>query len=205
MNIFKNLSYADVFSLANLISGFMGLITCNIQFLILSTVFDGLDGFLARFKGGSSMGKELDSLADLVSFGVLPSFFLVFKSNNVLAYTSAFIYVICSALRLARFNVIKTENFIGLPVTASALILFCLFRLRLSKFLISISALLLSLIMVSTVHYQKIRNTKLLIIGGIAVVVSMISKFGCLLLLSLSLLYLISPILPSGCIRCLMK
>lgn len=88
--------------------------------IVLAAVFDFLDGFAARLlKAYSPMGKELDSLADMVSFGVAPA---------AIAYTLGveyigFLIAIFSGLRLAKFNVDErqTSEFIGLPTPANAL------------------------------------------------------------------------------------
>ncbi len=95
--------------------------------------FDFLDGMAARLlKVHSEIGKQLDSLADVVSFGVLPSviiyhlFYLQDTSSNntIWWYYSAFFIAVFSALRLAKFNVDtrQTNSFIGLPTPASAML-----------------------------------------------------------------------------------
>ena len=77
--------------------------------IILAAVIDGLDGRIARLiKGTSKVGKELDSLTDMISFGVAPAFIMYFWKLNTLGrfgWLLCLIYVICVALRLARFNV----------------------------------------------------------------------------------------------------
>lgn len=86
-------------------------------------VFDFLDGAMARLlKAYSPMGKELDSLSDLVSFGVAPAAMLYNVLPGELAWGAIFIPV-CGALRLAKFNVDtrQTDSFIGLPIPANAL------------------------------------------------------------------------------------
>lgn len=104
-------------------------------FIIISAVFDFMDGMLARVLNAySPMGKELDSLADDISFGVAPSFivFSLFKEVNYPEFLSgvsdyvpytAFIIAIFSALRLAKFNIDErqTSSFIGLPTPANTL------------------------------------------------------------------------------------
>jgi len=104
-------------------------------FIIVASVFDFFDGFAARLlKAYSNIGKELDSLADVVSFGVAPGMIIYVFLRDVLAnacpassliYISllAFLIPVFSALRLAKFNVDdrQTSSFIGLPVPANAL------------------------------------------------------------------------------------
>ena len=85
----------------------------NFQFsvvaIIVAGIIDGLDGRIARLiKGTSKVGKELDSLTDVISFGVAPAFIMYFWKLNELGrigWLICLIYVVCVALRLARFNV----------------------------------------------------------------------------------------------------
>lgn len=109
--------------------------TMALAFIILSAVFDFLDGMLARvLRAPSPIGKDLDSLADDVSFGVAPAI-MVFSLYKEVHYPEflvglsayipylAFIIAVFSALRLAKFNIDtrQTDSFIGLPVPANAL------------------------------------------------------------------------------------
>ncbi len=99
---------------------FNGELSVAFWMVILATVFDFADGFAARLlKAYSPMGKELDSLADLISFGMAPA--AVFFALG-LGYP-AFLLVIFSALRLAKFNIDtrQTSEFIGLATPADAL------------------------------------------------------------------------------------
>ena len=77
--------------------------------IVLAALIDGLDGRIARLiKGTSKVGKELDSLTDMISFGVAPAFIMYFWKLNTLGrfgWLLCLVYVICVALRLARFNV----------------------------------------------------------------------------------------------------
>jgi CDP-diacylglycerol--serine O-phosphatidyltransferase len=107
----------------------------SLIFILLSAVFDFFDGMLARvLKAHSSIGKELDSLADDISFGIAPALivFSLFKEMAYPAFMSeveeyipylAFLIAVFSALRLAKFNVDErqTSSFIGLPTPANAL------------------------------------------------------------------------------------
>ena len=119
----------------NLLCGALGVIftfkgELNIAFylMIASAVCDFFDGFAARLlKAFSPIGKALDSLADMVSFGVLPAMMLYRRMveggvTNILAYIPLVIAVF-SALRLAKFNIDtrQTENFLGLPTPACAM------------------------------------------------------------------------------------
>ena len=107
---------------------FQGALDLAFYMMILAAVFDFLDGFAARMlKAYSPMGKELDSLADLISFGLLPAL-MIHRRLVEGGMTGFWIYVpviICifSALRLAKFNVDdrQSENFLGLPTPACAM------------------------------------------------------------------------------------
>ena len=81
----------------------------SIVAILLSAIIDGLDGRIARLiRGTSKVGKELDSLTDVISFGVAPAFIMYFWQLNTLGkigWLISLIYVVCVALRLARFNI----------------------------------------------------------------------------------------------------
>jgi len=88
---------------------FDGKFELSIIAVIVAGIIDGLDGRIARLiKGTSKVGKELDSLTDVISFGVAPAFIMFFWSMSEigrLGWLISLIYVVCVALRLARFNV----------------------------------------------------------------------------------------------------
>ena len=101
--------------------------------IIFAALIDGLDGRIARLiKGTSKVGKELDSLTDMISFGVAPAFIMYFWKLNSLGrfgWLVCLIYVICVALRLARFNVNSSEEpswkdnfFEGVPSPAGGIL-----------------------------------------------------------------------------------
>ncbi|MFQ5682820.1 MAG: CDP-diacylglycerol--serine O-phosphatidyltransferase [Candidatus Binatia bacterium] len=119
----------------NLICGFFSIIsTFNgwylqaAVFIILAHVLDGLDGYAARLtKTTSQFGIEFDSLADLVSFGVAPAILVYYWALvpwKTWGWLAACLYVVCGALRLARFNVqvknVEKSHFVGLPIPGAA-------------------------------------------------------------------------------------
>ena len=110
-----------------------GKFTLSIIAILFAGLMDALDGRIARLiKGTSKMGKELDSLGDVISFGVAPAFIMYFWSLqylNKLGWLVCLIYVVCVALRLARFNVNSTEEpswkdnfFEGVPAPAGGIV-----------------------------------------------------------------------------------
>jgi CDP-diacylglycerol---serine O-phosphatidyltransferase len=122
----------SVFTLGNL---FLGIISIILAFqgrqtyaalvVIIGMLLDGLDGRVARMLNAQSeFGKELDSLSDVISFGVAPAFIMygvILSSLGWVGMVITALFPICGALRLARFNVMTgtTNYFVGLPITAA--------------------------------------------------------------------------------------
>ena len=119
------------------------------EFAIIAIMFaaliDGLDGRIARLiKGTSKVGKELDSLTDMISFGVAPAFIMYFWNLNSLGrfgWLLCLVYVICVALRLARFNVNSNQDaswkdnfFEGVPSPAGGILVLTPLIISLSGF-----------------------------------------------------------------------
>lgn len=125
----------NTLTLLNLFSGVVGIIWVldgqllyGAYFVLIAAGFDFLDGFVARLlKVQSEIGKELDSLADVVSFGVLPGIILfsLVKEQSALEWLPYLTLIVpmLSAYRLAKFNLDtrQTDQFIGLPTPANAL------------------------------------------------------------------------------------
>ena len=125
----------SLFTTGNLICGFFSIVsTFNGQYLqaaifvVLAHLLDGLDGYVARItKTTSQFGVEFDSLADLVSFGLAPAILVYYWALvpwSTWGWLAACLYVVCGALRLARFNVqirnVEKSHFVGLPIPAAA-------------------------------------------------------------------------------------
>jgi len=130
----------SLFTIANMAFGFFSIISASERnytlaawFIIMSYVMDMLDGRIARLvHGESSFGVEIDSLSDWMSFGIAPAYLMynfVLKDYGFWGYPVAFLYVLCGALRLARFNLkahfgeSSKAYFQGLPIPAAAGIL----------------------------------------------------------------------------------
>lgn len=143
-------------------------------FLLLAVFFDGIDGKVARIVNGTSdFGVQLDSLCDMVSFGVAPAILVyewLLKGFDRVGIVAVFLFVACGALRLARFNVqsgkISNVYFVGLPIPAAAAfiatsVLF-IHKLDLEKAALSIfflvSIYLLAFLMVSTVAFFSFKK-----------------------------------------------
>ena len=113
--------------------------------ILIAGIIDGLDGRIARLiKGTSEVGKELDSLTDVISFGVAPAFIMYFwalSETGRVGWLISLIYVVCVALRLARFNVSSNEEsswkdnfFEGIPSPAGGVLVLMPLILSISEF-----------------------------------------------------------------------
>lgn len=158
-----------VFTLANLLLGVVSLVfTMDNEFqvaaimILLGMVLDGMDGRLARrLNAASPFGKELDSLADLVSFGVAPAilvYAIKLKNFGVAGLIICVIFALCGAIRLAKFNVLNISTyFLGIPITAagSLVALTVLLGNRLPVIAYPVIMVLLSYLMVSNIKVPK--------------------------------------------------
>lgn len=196
----------NVLTGANLFCGFVALtkivqwdpssgsrdIKVALVFILLACIFDLLDGRVARMGGADSpFGREFDSLADIISFGVAPAFLVyrivlkdVFVNHLEVGWFIASIYLLCGAFRLARFNCLASlagggggREFLGFPIPAAAglvssLTLFMMWlddngyldeRFLRSKwrYLLPILMLFLSWMMVSEVKYPTFKKLDL--------------------------------------------
>ncbi len=196
----------NLMTAGNLFCGFVAIIRCiqarfaaiggegtpqefyieAVWFIIAAVVFDSLDGRLARLGGRESLfGKEFDSIADIVSFGVAPALLVVFlilspdqnEHFKLSGFFIGFIYLLCAAVRLSRFNVIthpliytnqakyNTKDFVGLPVPAAAgmivsLVLVILEVTDLKRWVYALPPLmvLIAYLMVSTIRYPSFKQ-----------------------------------------------
>jgi CDP-diacylglycerol--serine O-phosphatidyltransferase len=130
-----------LFTVGNLFCGFSAVLQASHQqfeeaarLIFLAGLLDLLDGRIARLTGSTSeFGVEFDSLADLASFGVAPAFLIwewALSPLHRLGWLLAFLFVVCAAMRLARFNIQAATStrkyFVGLPAPAAAGAVACL-------------------------------------------------------------------------------
>ena len=182
--------------------------------IIFAAIFDALDGRLARLlKVTSLVGKELDSLADLISFGVAPAFIMYFWSLNNLGkfgWLLTMIYVVCVALRLARFNVSsnlepswKDNYFEGVPSPAGGILILMPLIFSLSEInlininydiVVPVLMILISFLLISkipTFAFKKITIPRRMTIFAL---------FGIVLLFGLLLIYTFKVLIICGLI-----
>jgi archaetidylserine synthase len=217
MNLFRVLRLPDLFTLLNAIFGFLAIMAAarsgcgnlghiSVLLILLAAVADGMDGFLARRLGSSPLGASLDSLADLVSFGIAPAF-IAAQSLDLTpsACASGTFYLLCGTLRLARFNVSEKndKSFEGLPIPVAALALSTCVLFNNSTLTILIM-LFLGLLMVSRFTYPKIKDRRILSIVSLIVLVAGFlllwqnnTLYPALILTAIIILYLCSPVVIS--------
>ncbi|MCJ7705663.1 MAG: CDP-diacylglycerol--serine O-phosphatidyltransferase [Desulfobacterales bacterium] len=174
----------NLFTTGNLFCGFWAIISVFQEkfyyaavAILLASVFDILDGKVARLSGATSkFGVQYDSLADLISFGVAPAllaFSWALRPYGRFGWLAAFLFVVCGALRLARFNVMsasgETKYFKGLPIPAAAtmIALTILLYLRLIEtawvkdIVILVMIYVLAFLMVSNIRYFSFKELDL--------------------------------------------
>ena len=162
----------NIFTCCNLMCGLLAVtvsaMNLALVFLLCAFVFDFLDGFSARkMKAESAVGKDLDSLADLVSFGVAPAV-MAFKMLSsfaaewlsVVASAGMLLLPVFTALRLARFNNDSRQkvNFIGLPASASGLLIASLASESLQSFGMLVAVLVCGFLMLSSIPFFSFKD-----------------------------------------------
>lgn len=174
----------NMFTLGNIFCGFYAIIAVlNKHFhtaaiaILLAAVFDGIDGRVARLTNTCSrFGVEFDSLADMISFGVAPGLLIyiwALRPFDRIGWLASFLYVVCGALRLARFNcqvhTSESKSFTGLPIPAAAGTISSFIILHQFLFgpegkkpiLIALMAYALAFLMVSTIRYRSLKQLNL--------------------------------------------
>jgi CDP-diacylglycerol--serine O-phosphatidyltransferase len=147
--------------------------------IIFAMFFDGLDGRIARaMRATTQFGVEFDSLSDLISFGAAPAILMynwVLQPFGRIGWMAAFLFALCGALRLARFNTqasdenTSKDRFVGLPIPPAAGLLACTVLLtrgaleieKAPAVLIVITVYLLALLMVSNIPYHNFKQLDL--------------------------------------------
>jgi CDP-diacylglycerol--serine O-phosphatidyltransferase len=199
--------------------GYFGQIKLALAFILLACIFDLFDGRVARMGGVESpFGREFDSLADLISFGVAPAFLVhrvvlrdVFVTQPEIGWFIASIYLICGAFRLARFNVLSmqpngaSKDFLGFPIPSAAglvasLTLFMLwwdekdFAVGYLRYVLPALLLFLSWMMVSRVRYPSFKSLDLRATRTFTKTLLVILFTGCVLVLREKILVFVLPL-----------
>lgn len=142
--------------------------------LILGAIFDSVDGRVARMTGTqSAFGEQFDSMSDVVSFGVAPAMLIwshFLRDTGRLGLMVSFVFLLCGALRLARFNAnidrVSSNYFQGLPIpgAAMAIVGFCLLSTEFSflvemKFISIVYTLFFSFLMISNIPFNSFKKS----------------------------------------------
>jgi CDP-diacylglycerol--serine O-phosphatidyltransferase len=194
-------------------------IKLSLAFILLACIFDLLDGRVARMGGVESpFGREFDSLADLISFGVAPAFLVqrvvladVFVGQyQRISWFIASIYLLCGAFRLARFNCLATmgvsgsKDFLGFPIPSAAGLVASLTLLILHfntngktlgpwNYVIAGVLIFLSAMMVSTVRYPSFKSLGLRSTNTFTKAIGVAIFIGALFILQEKILYYVLP------------
>ena len=175
----------SLFTMGNLVFGFYAII-CGLDghfrkgslFILLAAALDSVDGRIARMTGTESeFGQEYDSLADVITFGVAPAMLVYLwglRGFNEDSWLLAVFYVVCTATRLARFNVqtrvVDSRYFVGLPSPLAALTICALLSFApeytgdvrtFMQVVLGMALLLIGLLMVSTFRYNSFKQLDL--------------------------------------------
>ncbi len=204
---------------ADLTTGDFQPIKVALMFILLACIFDLFDGRVARMGGVESpFGREFDSLADLVSFGVAPAFLVhrvvlgqVFGEQKEWGWFIASIYLICGAFRLARFNCLATQSgtgggkeFLGFPIPSAAGLVASLTLMIIQfneherdlgawKYFLVAVMIFLSAMMVSTVKYPTFKTLGLRSTSTFLKAVVAALFLGLLVVLREKILYYVLP------------
>lgn len=185
------IAISDVVSLLNMSSGFLSII-CSINhefkiaaiLMVLAIMFDSIDGWVARKTNRQDtlgFGKNIDSLSDIVSFGVAPAIFIYSSINTTSNIFQAIVLlvslmiVVCGVLRLTRYNVIAgkidTQDFIGFPIPGISLAIATFYLSGLyNPYIVLILSIVISVLMISNIRYPKFDNTPIIGISFVLII-----------------------------------
>ena len=205
----------SLFTVGNIFCGYYAILSTTQGFFVhaayaigIAIILDMIDGRIARLTNSSTdFGLQLDSLADVISFGIAPSVLALLWGLSAidprLAWTATFTFAICGAMRLARFNVQAEDlkHFVGLPIpaaggTIAAIVHFVETPVTnpIGSYCMVVAVFALAFLMISTIRYSSLKQLTLgrkshLSILVIALLVALIFNYSKPMLLALALLY----------------
>ncbi len=218
-NILKLIKPADIVTLINALLGFASIIMIvrgdfdvALVLILIAVIADAADGAVARYSGFGVLGANLDSLSDAISFGVAPAVaaFVFLADSGIFAGLFAGLFLVCGILRLARFNVAgKKDGFEGIPITSGGFVV-ALFLLiedyvpeDIVKTVFGLFLVFISVLMVSTISYPKLKNPVILVPMGILLLLDILAfylgyneavRLISLILFAFTFVYMLSPI-----------
>ncbi len=189
-SIYRLIKLPDLVTLLNALLGFTAVLMVvqspsNVYhasiLIILAVIADGLDGAIARAMEYGVLGENLDSLADVISFGLAPAVIAYAILAPQYHYLVCFVsgaFLACGILRLARFNAISAKDgFVGLPITTSGLsvalyvLVFHNWGWQFFSHGLLAAMSILAILMISRLYYPKIRNIKYLGLAAILMII----------------------------------
>lgn len=173
----------DFITMSGTVSSLIGIFLCfnnNINIAVICLLFSGIcdafDGIFARKRDNTNSeieyGVQLDSLSDVICFGVLPSIITYKISNSILSIVTITFYLLCGLIRLAYFNMLHTTKkakkgiYIGLPITAITIfypLVYLIFKLLISnalEYVMPILLIVMGILFISNIEIKKIDWTK---------------------------------------------
>jgi CDP-diacylglycerol--serine O-phosphatidyltransferase len=175
----KLLSFADIISLTNAIFGFLAILVLfsditsdkdlriyvSFSLILIAILIDGLDGIIARKFRKSEIGDHMESMADMISLGISPAFFIYYLYSSCVSYCIYYhsilaiiliLFLSMSIIRLASFHKMSNKDFfIGLPASASTTILLTLAILKIEFIYLLIVIIIISFALISNIHFPK--------------------------------------------------
>jgi CDP-diacylglycerol--serine O-phosphatidyltransferase len=207
------LSIADYISISNAIFGFLAIIMIfqnqihySFSFILLAMIADGVDGLVARKTKLSDLGEYMEAMGDMISLVIAPSLFVyqIYLNNNnisnnffqhLILIFILIIFLFCNILRLSSFHIMKKDKvFLGLPASASTIIILILSYLMIDYLYLIIIIFIISLILVSNINFPK-PNYIINLIAAILIIIAIIfgsqfNSFALIILLISVLIYL---------------
>ncbi len=217
-SMIKLLSIADLISITNAILGFLAIIMIflneihySFSLILLAMIADGIDGLVARKTKHSNLGEYMEAMGDMISLVIAPSIFVyriyindILLSENIFQHLLLIIvltiFLFFNILRLSSFHIMKEkEIFIGLPASASTIILTVLSYFKIEFIYLMLIILIISITLISNIRFPK-PNNKINLLAAILIIISII--FGMqyngialiLLLISILIYSIIGPI-----------
>jgi CDP-diacylglycerol--serine O-phosphatidyltransferase len=172
----KLLSIADIISIFNALLGFLAIIMIFIDeihfsfsFILLAIITDGIDGLVARKTKHSNLGEYMEAMGDMISLAIAPALFLyyiyskdIIIQNNIqhiILILTLTVFISFNMIRLSSFHIMKEKKFfVGLPASASTIIILILSYLKIEFIYLSIIILIISISLISKIHFPKPNN-----------------------------------------------
>lgn len=200
----------------SIILGWKGQFYFASMILVLGAIFDSVDGRVARMTGTqSAFGEQFDSISDVVSFGVAPAFLAYnrfFQDMGRIGLIAAFIFLLCGALRLARFNAnidrVSSDFFQGLPIPSGALSILGLTLLSIEvpeienfKPLIVLFVIGIGFLMISNIPFNSFKNSpwvkahKKRVLFLIFLIIALTAVYEEIMIFTVMMLYILSSLI----------